>query len=62
VKAGENFTKSWVIRNDGDTTWPEDTLFVSTNGDDLKADPVMLNEKIEPGNNYTWEVECTAPQ
>lgn len=39
VKPGQKFTKSWTFRNGGEADWPEDTLFIQTNGDNLMANP-----------------------
>lgn len=39
VGPGQVFTKSWVFRNDGETAWPMDVLFVQTSGDELQAAP-----------------------
>jgi len=36
IACGMPFTKQWTLRNDGKTAWPEDTIFVQTNGDELK--------------------------
>jgi len=33
----ERFVKSWTFRNNGETAWPLDTLFIQTNGDNLEA-------------------------
>ena len=35
VFGGQTFTKSWTFRNGGEADWPEDTLFIRTNGDDF---------------------------
>jgi hypothetical protein len=37
VESNQVFTKSWTFRNNGETDWPADALFIQTNGDDLKA-------------------------
>jgi hypothetical protein len=35
VKPMQNFIKEWTFRNSGETSWPEDAIFLQTNGDDL---------------------------
>jgi len=37
VKVNERFVKIWVFKNSGEIDWPEDTVFVQTNGDELGA-------------------------
>lgn len=50
------------MRNDGSTNWPEDTFFISTNGDDMKAEPLALDVPVVPDQEHVWEVEFVAPQ
>lgn len=54
VVCGSPFTKQWTLRNDGKTAWPEDTIFVQTNGDDLKIQPATIESIVEPEGEYTW--------
>lgn len=59
---GQKFTKSWIMRNDGWTAWDTNTFFAQTNGDDLgAAGPVVLNCKVQPEQEHTWEMSFTAP-
>jgi hypothetical protein len=62
VAPGAKLTKQWTFRNDGETVWPEDTLFIQTNGDDLKTTPVPLSTAVGADQEYVWEVEITAPE
>lgn len=62
VMPGEKIRKSWTFRNDGKTSWPEDTLFIQTNGDNMNSSPVALTAAINSDSEHTWEVELTAPQ
>jgi len=39
VRPNERFVKVWTFRNNGETDWPSDTLFIQTNGDNLEAQP-----------------------
>lgn len=55
VFAGSTFQKSWTFRNGGESDWPEDTVFIQTNGDDLKAKPFKIQGPIHPKQ----EVEVT---
>lgn len=42
VGAKESFVKTWTFRNNGETVWPEGSLFIQTNGDDLQASSVFI--------------------
>lgn len=63
VNPGEAFTKTWTMRNDGETFWPANVRFIQTNGDDLSStDCVFLKKSlVAPGQEYNWTVEMTAP-
>ena len=60
--SSEKFTKSWTFRNGGDQDWPEDTLFIQTNGDDFKAEPQSINKIVKPGQEVEVTVQMEAPQ
>ena len=57
VKPSEVFIKSWTFRNNGETEWPADALFIQTNGDDLKAMSQIVNGTIVPGQEITISLE-----
>jgi hypothetical protein len=42
VAPGAPFKKTWTMRNDGATAWPEDVVLIQTNGDNLGAHPAVL--------------------
>ncbi|RKP06949.1 hypothetical protein THASP1DRAFT_10901, partial [Thamnocephalis sphaerospora] len=42
VPAGEIFYKSWLITNNGASTWPEGTLLAQVGGDDMNAAAVKV--------------------
>lgn len=62
VKPEEIFTKSWTFRNNGDTNWPEESLFIQTNGDDLKANAYMVPGPVLPSQEITISLELKAPR
>jgi hypothetical protein len=35
IESGAKFLKTWTFRNDGSESWPKDTRFAYTNGDNL---------------------------
>lgn len=59
---GERFVKTWTFRNGGEFEWPEDTLFIQTNGDDFKASPKSINRVVKPGEEIDVSVEMEAPK
>ncbi|MDP2966320.1 MAG: NBR1-Ig-like domain-containing protein [Pelolinea sp.] len=59
---GENFTKSWTIRNDGTCTWNTNYKLVFVSGDRM-SDPVSKNftETVNPGEITTISMTLSAP-
>lgn len=62
VFSGASFTKTWTFRNGGEAEWPEDTLFIRTNGDDFKDLPQSIKGPIMPNEEIDVTVTMTAPQ
>jgi hypothetical protein len=58
----ERFIKVWTFRNNGETEWPEGTLFIQTNGDDLQANSVFVTKTVKPGEEIDVQMELIAPQ
>lgn len=58
---GTNFTKTWTFRNGGDVEWPEDTMFIQTNGDDFQALPQQIVGTIKPNQEVDVTVNMKAP-
>lgn len=58
---GEDFTKSWTLRNDGQTSWASDTVFMQTNGDNLEAMPLSLMGEVAANEEHVWTVSMKAP-
>lgn len=62
---GATFTKTWTVKNTGNTTWTagDGYSLVSTGGTKLSSvDSVSLGgESIAPGASKTWSVSMTAP-
>lgn len=61
MTAGQNFTKTWTFRNDGKDEWPEDTLFIQTNGDEIGAASQPIDRVVKPNEEYTWSLQLKAP-
>jgi hypothetical protein len=62
VKPRERVTKEWTFRNNGETMWPAETLFIQTNGDNLEAVPYKLMNQVKPGEEVTISLELVAPE
>ena len=59
---GDNFVKTWTLRNAGTCDWPPNTRMVFEEGDQLDGpDSVKLNETVEPGDKITVEIPMEAP-
>lgn len=59
---GDNFVKTWKLRNAGTCDWAPDTRMVFEDGDQLDGpDYVELDETIEPGETITVEIPMEAP-
>lgn len=62
VAPGAAFTKTWTMRNDGTTAWPEDVILIQTNGDNLGANPAILEAVVPPQGEYDWTLNLKAPE
>jgi len=59
---GQNFTKSWRLRNDGTCTWNTDYQLVFGSGDKMDGPSSQdLPQKVEPGEQVDIEVDLEAP-
>lgn len=54
--------KEWTFRNNGETEWPLDTLFIQTNGDNMEAAPYKLPNTVNPGEEVTIQLSLIAPE
>ncbi len=59
---GEQFTKTWRLRNSGAEPWPETTRLVFTGGAELAAVQDVEVGAVEPGATVDISVDMTAPQ
>lgn len=62
VAPGQNFTKTWTIRNSGTTTWNSTYRLRWVSGSTLSnhAD-TPVGATVQPGGTYTFSVAMTAP-
>ncbi|MBW8009654.1 MAG: hypothetical protein FVQ83_00245 [Chloroflexi bacterium] len=59
---GESFTKTWRLRNTGDSTWTTSYQLIFDEGDQMGgADSVPFQEIVLPGESIDISVDLTAP-
>jgi hypothetical protein len=65
MKPGEDFIKTWAIKNTGNCTWDEGYAFIFVGGD-REIDPIDIEFKkssdfVDPGEGVSISVPLTAP-
>ena len=59
---GEEFEKSWRLRNNGTCPWTTEYSLVTVGGDDIPGpDSVPLSEPVAPGQTVDFSVAMNAP-
>ncbi|HOT91571.1 MAG TPA: NBR1-Ig-like domain-containing protein [Anaerolineae bacterium] len=58
---GEKFTKTWRMRNAGNTDWPKDTALVFVSGEKMTDVAKVEIGEVKAGANVDISVEMTAP-
>lgn len=58
---GEEFTKTWRLRNSGTEDWPEDTVLVFASGDDMGKVKEVEVGAIKSGADVDLSVDMVAP-
>lgn len=62
MNPGENFIKTWTLRNAGTCDWSTDTRIVFEDGDLLGAPTsVKIDRVVRPGETYVVEIPMQAP-
>jgi next-to-BRCA1 protein 1 len=60
--AGEKFTQTWVVRNDGFVSWPVGTTLTFSGGDNMSGTVVTVTDfKVESGKEFNFSVDFVAP-
>lgn len=63
VTAGKDFLKIWRIRNDGNVSWPENTVLCWVAGDKLSEDVAIVSPQAVPvGTEMDFAVRMIAPE
>lgn len=63
LAAGQSFTKTWEIKNNGTCTWNKNYTIVFYGGEQMSDDTIyaFTEEDVEPGENVQISVKMTAP-
>merc|ERR1712226_1154256 len=63
VEPGSDFVKTWVLKNNGRNSWPENDLyFIFVAGDRLKCKRYLRVESIDAGECVSLSMKMTAPR
>jgi hypothetical protein len=61
IKAGESFTKTWLIQNTGTCSWTFDFKFTFIGGDLMNSDTFKIRRTVGPNSTTEISVLLTAP-
>jgi hypothetical protein len=61
MKAGETFTKTWLVQNTGGCAWRAGFTFRNFGGDPMRGNTVTLKEAIPTGAKRELSVELVVP-
>ncbi len=61
MKAGEKFTKTWMVQNNGDCAWAPGFTFSNVGGDPMRGAIVVLREPVPVGAKREISVELVVP-
>ncbi|MFN8382676.1 MAG: NBR1-Ig-like domain-containing protein [Anaerolineales bacterium] len=61
MKAGETFTKTWLVQNIGGCAWKPGFTFQHVGGDLMRGNTVTLTEAIQTGSKREISVQLVVP-
>jgi len=61
MKAGESFTKTWLVQNIGGCAWRAGFTFNNVGGNPMRGKPVRLQEAIQTGSKREISVQLVVP-
>ena len=61
MKAGETFTKTWLVQNIGGCAWKPGFTFQHVGGDSMRGNTVTLTEAIQTGSKREISVQLVVP-
>ena len=61
MTAGQKFTKTWRLRNNGSCAWPVGSKLSFTGGEAMGASALTLDDAVDTGKEVELSVDMTAP-
>ena len=61
MKAGETFTKTWLVQNIGGCAWRAGFTFNHVGGDRMRGNTITLQESIQTGSKRELSVQLVVP-
>lgn len=61
MSPGQEFTKTWRVRNSGSCAWEQGFELAFTGGEAMEGSTLELDDEVEPGEQEDLSVELTAP-
>jgi hypothetical protein len=61
MTAGQKFTKTWRLRNNGSCAWPVGSKLSFTGGEAMGASALTLEDAVDTGKEVELSVDMTAP-
>jgi ABC-type amino acid transport substrate-binding protein len=61
MQPGQDFDKTWRLRNTGTCTWTTNYRLVFVQGDRMGGDPEAVKTSVRPGDTYDMTIDQTAP-
>jgi hypothetical protein len=63
IEPGEDFTKTWRLKNAGSCTWTSDTKLIFDSGNAMNSlASTSIGQTVYPGNTIDISIELTAPE
>ena len=62
MSPGQNFDKTWRIRNTGNCVWNKNYKLVFVQGDRMGGNPGVVTSRVNPGNAFDVTVKLQAPK
>ena len=61
MAAGQKFTKTWRVRNNGSCAWPVGSKLNFTGGEAMSGSALTLEDAVDTGDEVELSVDMTAP-
>lgn len=61
MKAGESFTKTWLVQNIGGCAWRAGFTFNNVGGDRMRGNVITLEESIQTGSKRELSIQLVVP-